>query len=53
MVDRIRKEEGIEKRVRDSNSKQSSLGFIRGGRLGTRSGSDRVFWIFGYFGIEV
>ncbi|CAF2042321.1 BnaA09g53750D, partial [Brassica napus] len=25
----------------------------RGGRSGTRSGSDRVFRIFGYFGIEV
>ncbi|MFH3474282.1 hypothetical protein WAH27_20795 [Acinetobacter baumannii] len=25
----------------------------RGGRSGTRSGSDRVFQIFGYFGIEV
>ena len=25
----------------------------RGGRSGIRSGSGRVFWIFGYFGIEV
>ncbi|WZZ09828.1 hypothetical protein YC2023_095749 [Brassica napus] len=43
----------IRKSKYDSQAHVIALVGNRGGRSGTRSGSGRIFWIFGYFGIEI